>query len=621
MRKKCKSLSCPRAPNKLNQKGGEPPTDSEIKGIIQEFSGIKQTVKMGAGVNGAVYKVQLNNGQKTAYKFVKAGNIDFLWSEMLEIGMLQLITNTHNGTSYFPELYDWDFNEGKNILWWGMELAEIDLNKLIQDEVLEVDMIHKISFQIARALEFLHKHKFAHCDLKPANIGINPNRDHSTRLLDLGLMKDTRGVPEEQQSADVITRFYRPPEISYTYNHTTRMSTYTTTADMWSLGCIIVEMFTGNPFLQGEYDYREGPKVRAESKDIFVGEDVEYYWETGRQWIKNKVREINSDGTIDLEVRDRVDPSEVWAWRKDPIWPVDAKGPDFALSVGKADQIIKCIDLCLQLGQFGTMGTFIGENGAAILNKLPHINCKRPGEGGKNNAEVFKYLSSMIRTRQDKYISTLGEALNRMKKVDGLWALKGRAAEAGVKAKAEKSEADKSEEEKSEEMIQLILEYARVAHLRQQHRPILSMEEILLSQPKQNHDHDRNKLINDDKGFINNVLPRLFDFDFLQRCSATEFLGAVSESDETLATSYKPIHEIDPDLLDKFRELYRQEWKFLPAQEKIQEHKTFFQEKAREREREQERSHKLLIFAKVLQSPLFQGLDEKIYREIIYNFS
>ena len=139
------------------------------------------------------------------------------------------------------------------------------------------------------------------------------------------------------------------------------------------------------------------------------------------------------------------------------------------------------------------------------------------------------------------------------------------------------------------------------------------MKDIILSQPKRNSASIRDGSINNDTDFINNVLPRLFDFDFVKRCSATDFLGRLSESDEALATSYTPIHALDPYLLGEFRELYRQEWEFLPAQKRIQEHKTFFQEKAR--------SHKRLIFAKVLQSPLCQGLDINIYDKIIHNFS
>jgi serine/threonine protein kinase len=532
-------------------------------------------VKLDQGMSGAVYKVQLNNGEETAYKFVKERNNKHLWAEMLEIGMLQLITNnTHNGTRYFPELYDWGFKEKDipsnffDFLWWGMELAEIDLNKLIQMKVLEVDMIHKISFQIASGLEFLHKHEFAHCDLKPANIGINPTHDNSTRLLDLGSMTDMRGAPEEQKSGTMITRWYRPPEISYTYNHTTRMSTYTTTADMWSLGCIIVEMFTGYAFLQGAYDYMQGP---------------------------------------------------------DFMWPVSTQGAD----EGPKHQIIECIDLCLQLGQFDTMDTFIGN-----LKKQPYINCKRPG--GESEPEEPELSEEEQKVSQFCSVCGVDEptAREQLKSVD--WDVDAAvdnflAEEMGESLWGEPPpglmEVEKTKW-KSNRRNHLAAKAAVFNNLsimistrQEKYTRITSMKDIILSQPKRNSASIRDGSINNDTDFINNVLPRLFDFDFVKRCSATDFLGRLSESDEALATSYTPIHALDPYLLGEFRELYDLfaddgsivSGQFRPAQKRIQEHKTFFQKKAR--------SHKRLIFAKVLQSPLCQGLDINIYDKIIHNFS
>lgn len=43
----------------------------------------------------------------------------------------------------------------------------------------------------------------------------------------------------------VTTRYYRAPELYLNYK-----SNYTTAIDMWSVGCIIAEMFTKKVFLQ-----------------------------------------------------------------------------------------------------------------------------------------------------------------------------------------------------------------------------------------------------------------------------------------------------------------------------------------------------------------------------------
>ena len=456
----CKSLLCPAAPNKLNQKGGKPPALPDIEYIIKGLPGTIQE-KKGEGGHGVVYKVKLDDGGEAAYKFITKATHDLV-DDYLEIGILQLITNIQSETSYFPELYDWDFVKSKNILWMGIELVETDLDTF-NSKASSIDIIHKISFQIARGLEFLHKHDFAHCDLKPANIGIN--KDNSIRLLDFGLMQYLHdGTPA---NGWVVSRWYRPPEISYTYNSDSEKSTYTTTVDMWSLGCIIAEMFMGEEMLQGDDDY------------------------------------INDNS---------------WGW-------ATAHSDEF--------QINKCIDLCLQLGKFQEMIGFIKE-----IKGQPHIHCKRPDN---TKAEVFEKLSNRIKIRNTK-------------------------------------------------------------------KTVTSMKDILLSGSS---DSQRETLINDDAaddaGLINTVLPELFNFNFEERCSATDFLDKLRDMDEAIATSYKPIHaSIDPDSLHEFQKCFKEV--------DINTIHTMI------KEQEVHPVHKRLAFAKVLhggKSPLFKDLDPKITECII----
>lgn len=517
----CKSLLCPAAPNKLNQKGGKPPELSDIKDII---NGLSLTIqeKKGEGVHGVVYKVKSDDGGEAAYKFITKATHDLV-DDYLEIGILQLITNIQSETSYFPELYDWGFVKSKNILWMGIELVDTDLNQLINRQQVagpfSIDMIHKISFQIARGLEFLHKHEFAHCDLKPANIGIN--KDNSIRLLDFGLMQ----YLHDGEPADglVVSRNYRAPEISYTYNAYDYMSTYTTAVDMWSLGCIIAKMFIGESLLHSKKDY------------------------------------------ID-----------------DARWLADmAHSDEF--------QINKCIDLCLQLGQFKTMKDFIKE-----IKDQPHINCRRPGN---TKADVFEKLSNMIIIRNiDITVTSMKDIL--------LSDLERRKAEKeAARIQAEVDEAvgfEPTAKEKEEERKYLL----------------------------------RVDLINGNENFIDTVLAKLFEFNFEKRYSAEELLdylgnpNKISKRRRQMAaqftTSYKPIKgTIDSDLLQNFQKCFpnytvwraalaRGEEYFPPTIENV--HKTIISLSW------PVNAYKRLAFAKVLyggKSPLFKDLDPKITECVI----
>ena len=49
-----------------------------------------------------------------------------------------------------------------------------------------------------------------------------------------------------------------------------------------------------------------------------VGEEVEYHSSSYQEWIEGKVLAIHSDGTLDLDVRERADPSKVRRVRRSP---------------------------------------------------------------------------------------------------------------------------------------------------------------------------------------------------------------------------------------------------------------------------------------------------------------
>lgn len=79
-----------------------------------------------------------------------------------------------------------------------------------------------------------------HRDLKPSNILINENCD--LKLCDFGLARDENQLAK---TGYVTTRYYRAPEVMLTWQH------YTTAVDIWSVGCILAELVTGNILFPG----------------------------------------------------------------------------------------------------------------------------------------------------------------------------------------------------------------------------------------------------------------------------------------------------------------------------------------------------------------------------------
>ena len=103
------------------------------------------------------------------------------------------------------------------------------------------DLIRRFAIQILQSLTFFKKNAIIHCDLKPENILLKEENKSGIRVIDVG-----SGCFEEKQLYTYIqSRFYRAPEIILGIR-------YTPAIDMWSFGCIMVELFTGFPIFPGE---------------------------------------------------------------------------------------------------------------------------------------------------------------------------------------------------------------------------------------------------------------------------------------------------------------------------------------------------------------------------------
>lgn len=98
-------------------------------------------------------------------------------------------------------------------------------------------------YQLLRGLAFCHSHNVLHRDLKPQNLLINKNGE--LKLADFGLAR-AFGIPVKCYSAEVVTLWYRPPDVLF------GAKLYTTSIDMWSAGCIFAELANaGRPLFPG----------------------------------------------------------------------------------------------------------------------------------------------------------------------------------------------------------------------------------------------------------------------------------------------------------------------------------------------------------------------------------
>lgn len=118
------------------------------------------------------------------------------------------------------------------------------MNKLLSRNRRGVnpELAQRFVYQLCQALHYCHTNYVIHRDVKPDNILID--EDNDIRLCDFGVAR-TIQFEGDPLSDYVATRWYRPPEQEL------RMDRYSFDADIWSVGCVLMELLTGRPLFPG----------------------------------------------------------------------------------------------------------------------------------------------------------------------------------------------------------------------------------------------------------------------------------------------------------------------------------------------------------------------------------
>ena len=101
----------------------------------------------------------------------------------------------------------------------------------------------------------MHSAGILHRDLKPSNILIDSSC--KIKICDFGLSRTLFKYENEDpvMTEFIATRWYRAPEVLF------GSKTYSYRSDLWSLGCVIYEMFAARPLLPGNDSVNQIEKV------------------------------------------------------------------------------------------------------------------------------------------------------------------------------------------------------------------------------------------------------------------------------------------------------------------------------------------------------------------------
>jgi len=187
--------------------------------------------RLGSGSFSDVYSVyDKKNNREVALKINKINNDDF----DNEISILSTLKQkeTHNITKMFESF---SYNDKQYIIF---KMYNISLKEYIKLNESSITKTLDISNKISNGLVFLKKNNIIHCDIKPENILFRDNLLDTIVVIDFGISIINNSTIHRNKMLQTI--YYRAPEILLgTY--------YDYKIDIWSLGCVIYEIFYRKP--------------------------------------------------------------------------------------------------------------------------------------------------------------------------------------------------------------------------------------------------------------------------------------------------------------------------------------------------------------------------------------
>jgi len=212
---------------------------------------------LGEGTFGIVYRAR-DKERGDAVVALKKMPMD-VWNEGMMATAVREVTVLKNLASpHLVSLLD-VFASYNGNLYLVFELMDCDL-KNVMDAVqrlrlpgLPPDLVRYLFWQLLQGLLALHTGMVMHRDLKPQNILVDKNTG-LLKIADFGLAR-TFSVPPREYTHEVVTLWYRPPEILM------GQPVYNAAVDVWSAGCILAEMTLGQPLFMGDSEIDQLMKI------------------------------------------------------------------------------------------------------------------------------------------------------------------------------------------------------------------------------------------------------------------------------------------------------------------------------------------------------------------------
>ncbi|CAL0307589.1 unnamed protein product [Lupinus luteus] len=192
-----------------------------------------------AAFSRVVQAFDLQKGIDVCLKIIK-NDKDFFDQSLDEIRLLKLV-NKHDpfDECHILRLYDYFYYQEHLFLVTELLRANLyEYQKFNQESggkaYFTLNRLQIITRQCLEALQYLHNLGIVHCDLKPENILIKSYKKCQVKVIDLG----SSCFKTDNLCLYVQSRSYRAPEVMLGLEYDEKI-------DIWSLGCILAELCTG----------------------------------------------------------------------------------------------------------------------------------------------------------------------------------------------------------------------------------------------------------------------------------------------------------------------------------------------------------------------------------------
>lgn len=200
-----------------------------------------------AAFSKAIQCYDIHTEQMVCMKIIE-NNKDYFDQSIDEIKLLRFITANCDDLDTKNLLKVIDYFYHKEHLFIVTELLRDNLyeyskysREVEKKHYFNVARLQKVTKQILNALNFIHDLNLIHCDLKPENILIKSYSRSEVKVIDFG----SSCFIHDHLSSYVQSRSYRAPEVILGCKYDYKI-------DMWSLGCILAELFTGYVLFQND---------------------------------------------------------------------------------------------------------------------------------------------------------------------------------------------------------------------------------------------------------------------------------------------------------------------------------------------------------------------------------